>query len=45
MDPNILFNENTPFDEVKLNLLDNIVNTFYTTKNNQEVRKTNLTIA
>jgi exportin-1 len=38
MDPNILFDESTPFDEVKLNLLDNIVNTFYTTKNNQEVK-------
>jgi hypothetical protein len=37
MDPNILFDESTPFDETKLATLDAIINTFYTTKTQQEV--------
>jgi hypothetical protein len=37
MEPNELFNENTAFDMNKLNLLDNIVNMFYTTPNQNDV--------
>ena len=42
MDPSKLVDPNIPFDQTKLILLDNIVTTFYTTKNSNEVRnKTN----
>jgi exportin-1 len=36
MDPMALLDSNIPFDENKLNLLDNIVNTFYSTKNEND---------
>ena len=37
MDFSQLLNTSTPFDENKLNLLENVVTTFYTTKNNNDV--------
>lgn len=37
MDPSTLLDSNIPFDQNKLALLDNVVNTFYTTKNNSDV--------
>jgi len=36
MDPNSLLNQNIPFDNQKLQLLENIINVFYTTKNNND---------
>jgi len=36
MDPNSLLNQNIPFDIQKLQLLDNIINVFYTTKNGDD---------
>jgi hypothetical protein len=37
MDPQNFLNDNIPFDDTKLAFLDNIVNVFYQTKNNNEV--------
>jgi len=37
MDFSQLLNTSTPFDETKLELLERVVTTFYTTKNNQDV--------
>ena len=37
MDPSQLLNTSTPFDENKLDLFEKVVNTFYTTKNQNEV--------
>jgi hypothetical protein len=37
MDPTQLLNTSTPFDENKLNLLEQVVTTFYSTKNQNEV--------
>ncbi len=37
MDFSQLLNTTTPFDETKLNLFDQVVTTFYTTKNNNDV--------
>jgi hypothetical protein len=39
MDPTQLLNSSIPFDENKLALLENIVTTFYTTKNSNDVNK------
>lgn len=38
MEPSIILDTSTPFDLTKLNVLDNVVNTFYTTTNAIEVR-------
>ena len=38
MDPVKFLDDNIPFDETKLAFLDNIVNVFYHTKNNNEVK-------
>jgi hypothetical protein len=38
MDTSILFNSSTPFDENKLAVFDRVVTTFFTTKNNIEVK-------
>lgn len=37
MDPYALLNTNIPFDENKLQLLEQVVNVFYKTSNNTEV--------
>ncbi len=37
MDPYALLNTNIPFDENKLQLLEQVVNVFYKTSNNAEV--------
>lgn len=37
MDPAALLDINTPFDDQKQLLLENVVHTFYHTKNNSEV--------
>ena len=44
MDPNQLLNTSTPFDQNKLNLLDQVVNALYTTKNPQERQMANTLI-
>jgi len=44
MDTSILFNNNTPFDDNKLAVFDWVVNTFFSTKNNLEVKLKKLTI-
>ena len=41
MDPSQLLNTNTPFDESKLALLEQVINVFYTTINNQERQMAN----
>ena len=38
MDFSQLLNTSTPFDQTKLNLLEQVINVFYTTINNQDVR-------
>ena len=38
MDASQLLNTQIPFDQAKLNLLDQVTNTFYTTTNQQDVR-------
>ena len=38
MDTSILFNNNAPFDDNKLAVFDWVVNTFFATKNNLEVK-------
>ena len=37
MDPYVLLNTNLPFDENKLQILDQVVNVFYKTSNSTEV--------
>ena len=41
MDYTQLLNPSTPFEETKLQMLDTVTNTLYTTANNNDVRMNN----